>query len=116
MAEIKSFQEDLNRVIEGAGKHTIAIMCAEREPLDCHRTLLVARRLAERGVTVRHILANSSIEDHAQTESRMLKATGLDRPDLFSLQGDDLLAQAYRRQSQGVAYAESDRPRAIGRA
>jgi len=34
-------------------------MCAEKEPLDCHRTVLVSRRLAERDVPVEHLLATA---------------------------------------------------------
>ena len=45
-------------------------MCAEREPLECHRFLLVSRALHDRGVPLRHILADGSIEPHAETERR----------------------------------------------
>ena len=47
-------------------------MCAERDPLDCHRCLLVARALAERGLTIGHILYDGTIEPHAATEQRLL--------------------------------------------
>jgi uncharacterized protein (DUF488 family) len=37
-------------------------MCAEREPLNCHRCLLVARHLAARGLAVGHVLFDGTIE------------------------------------------------------
>jgi uncharacterized protein (DUF488 family) len=75
---------------------------AEREPLDCHRCLLVTRALAERAVAVGHILHDGTIEPHAATEQRLL---ALDAPDgdLF-VTASDRLADAYRRRARAVAY------------
>ena len=42
------FQFGLDRLRELAASRRTAIMCAEKEPLDCHRTLLVARNLLKR--------------------------------------------------------------------
>ena len=46
----------------GAREHRIAILCAEKEPLDCHRAILVARRLVLGRVRVQHILADRALE------------------------------------------------------
>ena len=43
-----------------------------KDPLDCHRTLLVAHALASRGVEVQHMLADGSLEDHNATMDRLL--------------------------------------------
>ena len=48
VAATESFKSGLARVVQGAAKHRIALMCAEKEPLDCHRTLLVAPRARRR--------------------------------------------------------------------
>ena len=64
-------------------KGRICLMCAEREPLDCHRCLLVARALAARGLAIGHILHDGTIEPHAATERRLLELDGEDR-DLFA--------------------------------
>ncbi len=77
MAATPSFRAGLDRVLDGAARYRIALMCAEREPLDCHRFLLVSRHLRERGVCLRHILADGSIEPHEITENRLLRQTGL---------------------------------------
>ena len=73
-------REGLARVVSGAASYRIALMCAEKEPLDCHRTLLVAPELVTIGVDVVHILASGELEAHernvgsvagaAQSESR----------------------------------------------
>ncbi len=84
MAATPLFQAGLDRVLDGAGKYRIALMCAEREPLDCHRFLLVSRRLQERGVRLRHILADGSVEAQETTECRLLQQTGLAVHSLFA--------------------------------
>ncbi len=53
LAQTPLFQSGLDRVLQGAAKYRVALMCAEKEPLECHRTLLVAKALAERGQPVR---------------------------------------------------------------
>ena len=52
MAQASEFNKGLDRVVEGAKKYRIALMCSERDPLDCHRCLLVGRALAQRAVRV----------------------------------------------------------------
>ena len=47
-------------------------MCAERDPTNCHRFVLVARHLAGRDVAVSHILPNGRIEAHSDTEQRLV--------------------------------------------
>jgi uncharacterized protein (DUF488 family) len=56
LAGTEQFRQGIARLMRGAQHHRIALMCAEREPLECHRALLVARALDEQGVGVAHIL------------------------------------------------------------
>ena len=56
-------------------------MCAEKEPIDCHRTVLVSRRLAERGIAIDHLLADGSTRPHRAVEEALLARNG--GPDLF---------------------------------
>jgi hypothetical protein len=84
-------------------------MCAGREPLDCHRCLLVARHLAESGLAVGHILVDGTIEAHAATEQRLLALDDEDR-DLFAAGQQDRLAAAYRRRSRAVAFRQKVPP------
>ncbi len=67
LAHTDLFSHGIERVIRGAGEYRVVLMCAEKEPLECHRTLLVARVLVEHGVVVKHILANGSLESHEST-------------------------------------------------
>jgi uncharacterized protein (DUF488 family) len=105
MAKASAFSEGLDRVVEGAKKHRIALMCAERNPLDCHRCLLVGRALAERGVRVGHILSDGKIMTHAEVEDRLLEISGRSARDLFA-ERMERLAAAYRDRARKVAFAE----------
>jgi uncharacterized protein (DUF488 family) len=101
MAATKQFRAGLDRIGAAMGRFRLCLMCTEREPLDCHRCLLVGRALAERGFALGHILIDASIESHAATEDRLLgRAGGSD--DLFGGRADRL-AEAYRGRAGKVA-------------
>jgi uncharacterized protein (DUF488 family) len=102
MAATAAFRADLDRVVDDMRRRRLCLMCAEREPLDCHRCLLVSRALAARGVVPGHILADGTIESHAATEVRLLKLAGGGEADLF-LAPAARLAEAYRRRARAVA-------------
>src|ERR1043166_1294277 len=115
MARTDEFRAGLDRVAEGVRRYRVCLMCAEREPLDCHRCLLVARGLAPRGLTIRHVLCDATLEPHAHTEERLLKLAGAPA-DLFADRGQRLAA-AYARRAGTAAYRRSEKPlTAAGRA
>ena len=105
LARTDLFQQGLERVRRGAEEHRIALMCAEKEPLECHRTLLVARALDEQGAEVMHILADGGLESHREAMERLLEVTGLPREDLFRSRAE-LIAEALKRQEDKVAYVD----------
>ncbi len=93
LARTDQFRQGIERVMRGAQEHRIALMCAEREPLECHRTLLVAGALEERGVSVVHILGDGGLETHSDAMERLLDVAGLPREDLFRSR-EELISQA----------------------
>ena len=103
MAKEPHYQEGLARLMAATSRSRVCLMCAEREPLECHRCLLVARSLAERGIIVGHILYDGTIETQAETERRLLALTG-EGCDLFTPGQRGRLAAAYRQQAWAVAY------------
>lgn len=105
LARTELFRSGIERVIRGAQEQRIALMCAEKEPLECHRTLLVARGLDEQGIAVAHILSDGRLETHRDAMERLLDVTGLPHEDLFRSR-EVLLAQALARQEVKVAYVD----------
>ena len=111
VARTDRFREGLERVMRGAAEHRIALMCAEKEPLDCHRTLLVARALEECGVDVGHVLADGGLESQAAAMERLLVQSGLSpEGDLLRRQQPrgELIAEAVARRAGRVGHAVDD--------
>jgi uncharacterized protein (DUF488 family) len=108
MAQAPEFSKGLDRIIEGAKKYRIALMCSERDPLDCHRCLLVGRALAQRGIRVTHILGDGRIVSHCEIEDKLLALSGRSNEDFFAPRSERL-ATAYRERARKVAFAESQR-------
>jgi uncharacterized protein (DUF488 family) len=105
LAQTELFQHGLARLKNGARKYQIALMCAEKEPLECHRTILVSRRLVERGIEVAHIHADGLMETHEDALRRLARMLNL-RPDERSLfhSEEEIWKQAYELQEDRIAY------------
>ena len=111
VAATESFRHGLDKVVQGATDHRIVLLCAEREPLDCHRTLLVARALEEQGIDVAHIHGDGRLETHAEAMDRLLERFNLHpEGDLFrSLQPrENLIAEAVALQAKRVAFVKEN--------
>ena len=105
LARTELFREGLARLLREADHDRIAVMCAEKEPLQCHRTLLVARHLVGRGVAVEHILANGDLEPHDATTERLLDIVKLPRRDLLQSR-HDLVEEALALQEARIAHVD----------
>ncbi len=104
LAQTDSFKHGLRRVRRGMREgFRIALMCAEKEPLECHRTILVARHLAALGIPVAHIHADGHIESHDAALSRLARILNLPEQDMFHSH-EELMAEVYRRQEERIAY------------
>ena len=109
MAATDEFRAGIERVTDEMRHHGVCLMCAEREPLDCHRCLLVGRALARKGVRIGHILVDGNIEPQAATEERLMALTG-GKADLFA-DRPQRLDEAYQRRARKVAARLNDRVR-----
>ena len=97
------FQQGLGRLRKGMTTHRIALMCAEKDPLTCHRMLLICRNLRGDDIVIRHILEDGSLEDNRDTERRLMKQLKIDPADLFSTEANQI-QRAYDLQGEKVAY------------
>jgi hypothetical protein len=76
-------------------------MCAEKDPVACHRTILVCREL-KKYLQIFHILDGSTLEQHEITEKRLLRLHKLEDEELFrSL--EERLEEAYNKQGKKMA-------------
>ena len=104
VARTASFDDGIGRVLCLGCDRRVALMCAEKEPLDCHRTLLVARTLVERGVAVEHILADGGVEEHRAAMDRLVAAHKLPPGGDMLRSRDEVVAEALERQAEKRAY------------
>jgi uncharacterized protein (DUF488 family) len=106
LAKTELFQQGVERISRGLCDFRIALMCAEKEPLDCHRTILVADALTRQGMSVSHILTTGALETHEQTMARLIDLVGLHQQDLFRSRSE-LIEDAMARQEARIAYKVS---------
>ena len=103
VAKTAAFAEGLQRVLKGLAKYRVALLCAEKDPLTCHRTILVCRHLRGQGFPIQHIHADGSLESHEAAEERLLRLAGLGQPSLFATRSEQI-EQAYEWQGARIAY------------
>lgn len=136
IAATEAFSIGLDRISKGAKHHQVALMCAEQDPITCHRAILVCRHLRNIGSEINHILKTGDLETHEHLEQRLLKLHNLSESlpllenasnktklegqlELFNTDAFDtlvsdsailtlesLIEQAYELQAEQIAYVE----------
>jgi uncharacterized protein (DUF488 family) len=108
IAKLPNFLRGVERLMEGAGTRRIALMCAEQDPLTCHRTILICREISRRGVEIKHIERGGSVEEHDHAEQRLIREElgGGEQGQLFADVGrtDVRLEHAYTARGNRIAY------------
>lgn len=105
-----NFKNGVERIWQSIDKgFTIALMCSEGEPFDCHRFSMVSIALEKDGFEVTHILKDKTTKTNAQLESQLLKKyeKKIPQPDMFqpNITLDDQLKAAYRLRNKEIAYS-----------
>ena len=103
IAQTPAFVRGLDRITQGAAKLRLAMMCAEKDPLDCHRCILVSPHLRKRGLDILHIHSNGVLESQEQAERRLAQLFDLPERDLFR-STSQIVTEAYRLQGEKIAY------------
>jgi hypothetical protein len=106
------FQRGVDCLCEALGEYTVAMLCAEEDPLDCHRGLMIAPALVERGIRPAHLRGDGTVESTAELEERLLRETevgagildGLFADTISDAERGEMLAEAYRRQGRRKAF------------
>lgn len=101
------FERGVQRLETGSASQRIAILCAEAEPLDCHRTVLISPVLADRKHAVSHIHRDGSLESHDSSMTRLRAQWDLLDADLFH-NDEQLEAEALERQESRIAFVADD--------
>jgi len=106
IAKTPLFEQGIERLQAAMEDRRLAILCAEKEPLVCHRSILIGRYLHEKSFDVRHILEDGSLEDHDASLLRLLALHGMQENHLFHTR-DELVAIAYEKQAEQIEFSAS---------
>lgn len=125
IAATKLFGEGIQRILKGIEDYKIALMCAEKDPITCHRAILVCQYLRHKHFPINHILKTGNLESHNALEERLLnlhnlqkqeipetvqlslfKKIVLDEKQTSQYSHEESLKEAYRRQGSQIAYVE----------
>lgn len=67
VSETALFEKGFERLVSGAERFRLAVMCSESDHHDCHRNLLIGRVAATRDISVAHITKAGDIEEFDQS-------------------------------------------------
>jgi len=106
-SQTSTFNAGLERIQKGMENFKIVLMCAEKDPITCHRTILVCRNLKAKDLVINHILSNGALEKHCDAEQRLLRLFNLHHPEMFR-NYEQRLSDAYSRQGEKIAYEATE--------
>ena len=102
-----AFQAGLERLLGLAEEKAVALLCAEEDPLDCHRFLMISPELVAAGPPPVHLRKDGSRETQEAAENRLLAAqgfAGVAANTLFPEARAEALEKAYELQAQRAAF------------
>jgi uncharacterized protein (DUF488 family) len=97
------FQTGIDQVCQiiNSGK-SVALMCSEKDPLDCHRFVLVSKALKKRGVGIDHVLFDGSIISNNDLENKLR--------ELYKSRKDQDIETLYQRRNKEIAFNVHGKP------
>ena len=113
LARTGPFLRGIARVLEEAAHSRLALLCAERDPANCHRTILVAPALRKRGAPVTHILADGSLVSQEEVLDRLCAGSGMPPRDMFRTR-EEQREEALVRRAREIAWSDPARARVRG--
>lgn len=110
LARTETFKWGLGRLTVDIKKgRRIALMCSEKEPLDCHRAILIARHLELRGFAVKHILDTNRVEDHTASMQRLTRSLRINEA-YAERSPSEMFNLAYEIQANNIAFRRKTCP------
>lgn len=107
LAASEQFRRGLRRVVKGAQRRRLALMCSEQDPINCHRSILIGSKLKHLGVLVSHIHhPDGELESQDALEHRVVECDepdGLNQANMF-LDEAERIRDALEKRGQQIAY------------
>ena len=106
--ECQSYKSGIQAVLELSSQKSVCLMCSEKDPITCHRMILIAPTLISYGVGVEHILSGGMIESNDDAIGRLVAHLKIDpNPSLFGDQ-DCPAQEALQRQAERIAWVRPE--------
>lgn len=104
-AQRELFQQGMQRILQGASRFNIVLLCAEKDPLECHRSIFVCRNIRKASsIPIQHIHHDLELEPHEALEQRLLTLYDSDQLHLFKTR-EEVLDEVYRKHGFKIAYS-----------
>jgi uncharacterized protein (DUF488 family) len=105
----EQFNEGVLKIAKGIEMgFSFVLMCAEKDPITCHRNIMVAKAFKERGYNIKHILFDGSIESQDDIEKRMIKEYFPERNQMAlfdeNKSDEDLIKASYNKKNEEIGY------------
>lgn len=107
----EKFLKGMENVLLGLSHgNNIALMCTEKDPIDCHRAIMVARAFAINGTNVTHILSNGFLQPQKELDERLLDMYFPDRGQMTlfnyneTISENEYISQAYKKRNEEIGY------------
>ena len=90
--------------------NNIVLMCTEKDPIDCHRAIMVARAFSLEGIDVQHILPDGKLQTQQELDRRSLDRYFPDRTQLSlfdyndPVNDEEIIKSAYRKRNKEIGY------------
>lgn len=109
-AKSKQFNDGIDKIKRAQDMgYNVCLMCAEKDPINCHRTILIARNLDKRGFDVKHILATEDFCLHEDIDKRLLEKFCPNRSQISlfcenNLSDEESLEKAYELKNEEIGF------------
>lgn len=107
LAKTDLFLRGLERLRMGMKRYRIALMCSEKDPIACHRMILVCRAIRSQPIEISHILEDGGIESLGDSERRLMLELKMRQLRMFE-SPEELIQRAYDTQAERIAYVKDE--------
>jgi len=107
--ESEKFLLGFNNILKGLqDDYNVALMCSEKDPKDCHRSIMISKKFLEAGFEANHILPDGKIKTQKELEKELVNEfySGRKQLNLFTMNmtEEDYIRESYKKQNEKIGY------------
>ena len=93
--------------------YVIVLMCAEKDPIICHRAIMISKIFSEKGYGVIHLLPNNATITQKDIEDRLIKKFFPNKGQLLLFETEEVVSEkeyikrAYNKQNAEIGYSKT---------